>query len=408
MILNISPYKYGGLKIISGNTILTQKNNGILTAVGGCCGLVAFMGIGRFAFTALLPGMMDFYGFEGAVAGAIGSLNFAGYLTGVMLARKEKPGPRRYYLFVVFMLCSLLATTGMGLAREIYMLYIIRFFAGFSTGMCFVLASSIVLDTLNAIKRPVLSGIFYSGTGIGIATSGLAAGPLQAIGGSPAGWLGLAAIGVPLAGAAMFALRPGRNYPPPLPAAASAASAAQNKAGAKKFKLLVLSYFLEGFGYIIGATFIVAFVQEVTSSPEIARASWIMTGIAAAVSVPIWKILSERKGYLPMLILAFLMQATGALLPVLSSTAIAALGGGLLLGGTFMGITTLSLQYGVLLSGKPSASTVALLSALFGIGQVIGPMVAGGMGFYIAFVISAVSMLAAAGILIAASFIKEQ
>jgi len=392
---------------ISSNLTVTQKNNGVLTALGGCCGLIAFMGIGRFTFTALLPGMMDYYGFGGAVAGTIGSLNFAGYLTGVLLARKEKPGPRRYYLFVVFMCCSLLATTSMGLAREVFMLYIIRFFAGFSTGMCFVLASSIVLDTLNAIKRPVLSGVFYSGTGIGIAASGLAAGPLLAIGGSSAGWLGMAAICVPLAAGAMFALRPGRNCAPPLPVASGAANAAQNKAGTKKYKMLAVSYFLEGFGYIIGATFIVAFVQEVTNSPEIARASWIMTGIAAAISVPIWKILSERKGYLPMLILAFILQATGALLPVLSNTAIAALGGGLLLGGTFMGITTLSLQYGVLLSGKPSANTVAVLTALFGVGQIIGPMAAGGMGFYIAFVISAVSMLAAAGILVAASFIKE-
>jgi hypothetical protein len=47
------------------------------------------------------------------------------------------------------------------------------------------------------------------------------------------------------------------------------------------------------------------------------------------------------------------------------------------------------------------------MTALYGIGQIIGPIVAGGMGFYIAFVISAVSILAAAGVLFAASLIND-
>ena len=387
---------------------IKHEHNGILTAFGGACALFVAMGIGRFAYTALLPGMMAFHGFADAVAGIMGSWNFAGYLAGVVLARREKPGQRRYNLFVVFLLFSLITTAGMGFAAEIYLLHTIRFLSGFASGMCFVLASAIVLDTLNAINRPVLTGLLYSGVGTGIAVSGLAAIPLEAVGGPPAGWLGMAALCVPLAAVAIFSLHPSRNCSLPLPVASGAANPIQNNAGTRKYNLLTMAYFLEGFGYVIGATFIVAFVQNITDSPEIARASWIMTGVAAAVSVPVWKLLSMRKGYLPMLVLAFTMQAFGVLLPVLSNTAVAALGGGLLLGGTFMGITALTLQYGVLLSGKPSADTVSVMTALFGVGQIIGPMVAGGMGFQIAFVISAVSLLAAAGILSAASFIKDQ
>ena len=384
-----------------------HHQKGILTALGGACAFIIAMGIGRFAFTALLPGMMSYHGFSDAVAGIMGSWNFVGYLAGVLLARKEKPGQRRFFLFTFFLLLSLITTAGMGFAREVPLQHAIRFMAGFASGMCFVLGSSIVLDTLSAINRPVLSGLLYSGVGAGIVVSGVSAGPFEAIGGPPLGWLGMAALCVPLVAISIFALRPGRNYAPPLPQASTVASPTQKKTGIK-YKLLIISYFLEGFGYIIGTTFIVALVQDVTNSPEIARTSWIMTGAAAAVSVPIWKLLATRKGYMPMLILAFVLQAIGALLPVMSSSAIAALGGGLLLGGTFMGITTLSLQYGVLLSGKPSANTVAVMTALYGVGQIIGPIVAGGMGFHVAFVISAVSMLAAAAILFTARLISDK
>lgn len=385
----------------------TSENKGILTALGGACAFITFMGIGRFSFTALLPGMMDFHGFGDDVAGMMASWNFAGYLLGVMLMRREKPGKRRFNLFTAFLLVSLITTAGMGFVTEWYLLHAMRFLAGFASGVCFVLCSAIVLDTLAAVNRPVLSGVLYSGVGTGIAISGLTAMPLQALGGSPAGWVGMALLCIPLACVAVFALRPGRNFAPPLSAATGNTNAEQKKAN-PKYILLTAAYFLEGFAYIIGTTFIVALVQEITASPEIAQASWLMTGVAAAISVPIWRLLVARTSYLQMLILAFVLQAAGTFLPILSNTTVAALGGGLLLGGTFMGITALSLQYGIQLSGKPSANTVAIMTIFYGIGQIIGPMVAGGMGLQIGFIISAVSMLAAAGLLLAASLIKQK
>ena len=377
---------------------------GILTALGGACAFIVVMGIGRFAFTALLPGMMASHGFGDDVAGMMASWNYAGYLAGVLLMRKEKPGQRRFNLFAVFLLLSLITTAGMGLVKEWYLLHTSRFLAGFASGACFVLCSAIVLDTLAAVDRPVLAGLLYSGVGAGIAISGLTAGPLEATGGCAVAWLGMAALCLPLAAVSVFALRPSRNYALPLPAASGDICSAQKKASSK-YVLLLIAYFLEGFGYIIGATFLVALVQNVTNSPEIAKASWIVTGCAAALSAPVWRLLAARKGYLPVLTCAFALQAAGTLLPVLSSSTFAALGGGLFLGGTFMGITVLSLQYGVLLSGKPSANTVAVMTVLYGAGQIIGPIVASEMGFYLAFVVSAASMLAGGGVLFVARYL---
>ena len=388
----------------SGNIMKSIEQTGLRTAIGGTLAFIVVMGIGRFAFTAILPDMMNSYGFGEDTAGVMAAWNYAGYLAGVLLMRGVTSGKRRFDLFIIFLVASLITTAGMGLTAVPHLLHGIRFVAGVASGACFVLCSSIVLDTLTALNRPVLAGVFYSGVGMGIALGGLTAGPLAAAGGPEGAWFGLAGLCLPLACISLLFLRasPGNSL---ARTASFSAPPAKPKGQTKKYRLLLTAYFLEGFGYIIGATFLVTLVQNTTNSPDIARASWIATGCAAALSAPLWR-LAARKGYLPMLILAFVLQGIGALLPVVSNSIVAALGGGLLLGGTFMGITVLSLQYGVQLSGKPSAYTVAVMTALYGIGQIIGPIVAGGQGFYTAFIVSAASLFVGAVFLAAASFVN--
>lgn len=378
--------------------------NGLLPTIGGLCALMVVMGIGRFVYTALLPGMMETYGFNANVAGTMAAWNYAGYLAGVIATRKETPGMRRYLLFTGFLSLSLLTTAAMGFVTTNTLWHIIRFLSGFASGACFVLCSAIVLDTLAAVKRPVLSGVLYSGVGAGIALGGLAAGPLEDAGNSASAWVWLATICLPLAAVATVTLRPQVNHTPaPHQPAGNTASSESNR-HKRQYRILLASYFLEGFGYIIGATFLVSLVQTTTNSAETAKLAWIVTGCAAAASTPVWR-WAARKGYIRTLVLAFLLQALGSLIPALSNSPFAALSGGFLLGGTFMGITVLSLQYGTLLSSKPSAHTVAIMTALYGIGQIIGPVVAGfishGQEFQPAFIISAVSLFLAAGLLLA-------
>ena len=367
------------------------------------------MGIGRFAYTALLPGMMDTYGFGENIAGIMAAWNYVGYLAGVIAMRKARSGVRRYRLFVCFLTLSLLTTAGMGLVTAYTLWHAMRFFAGFASGACFVLCSSIVLDILTAINRPVLAGIFYSGVGAGIAMGGAASGPLEVAAGSAGAWFGLSALCLPLALVAAITLRPGANRAPAAHTPEKSAFPCEKGGQKRQYHILLVAYFLEGFGYIIGATFLVALVQATTNSPETARLAWVVTGCAAAFSAPLWRY-AARKGYLRMLVLAFLLQGVGVMLPILSNSTIAALSGGLLLGGTFMGITVLALQNGVALSDKPSAHTVAVMTALYGVGQITGPIVAGavasGQGFSTGFAISSASLFIAAVLLIMGNFKK--
>jgi MFS family permease len=314
--------------------------------------------------------------------------------------RKAVPGRRRYLRCVFFLILSLVTTAGMGLGLPIACLHAIRFFGGFASGASFVLCSAIVLDTLLAVRRPALGGFLYSGVGTGIALGGIAAGPLEKMGGPDAAWIGLALLCIPLVCVSCVFLRPNVNRVPDT--GNQDTPPHERKSASRGYAALLTAYFLEGFGYIIGTTFLVALVHDCVPLPGLARIAWIVTGCAAACSAPLWR-LAVRGSYLSMLIPAFVLQAVGMLLPVLSASPVAAISAGLLLGRTFMGITVLSLQYAVTLSIRPRAHTIAVMTAVYGLGQIIGPVVAGksaeGATFSTAFIISAVSLFIGAGLL---------
>ena len=379
---------------------------GIAALVAGFCALIIAMGIGRFAYTVILPDMMRIYAFDEAVAGMMAGGNYVGYLAGALVMRSEKPGMRRYVLLAFWLVLSVLTTGGMGLTHDERFWHLLRFFSGVASGGVFVLASAIVFDALAATGRMALSGFLYSGCGMGIALGGIFAPLFINCFGPDGAWLGVALLCIPLAIFAGVYLHPSRVPSLPIHNTAPALACTTHNtptvdnALRVAFMLLLVPYFLEGFGYSIGTTFLVTVVRITTESPALAGASWVITGLAAALTTPLWRLAAVRGGYAPMLALAFALQGLGMLLPVFFSSAAAGLGSGLLLGATFLGITVLSLQYGVSLSNKPSAHTIAMMTVIYGIGQIIGPFVAGftaqGSGaFGFSFAVSAASLFLA-------------
>lgn len=367
-------------------------------ALAGMAGMAAVMGIGRFVYTAILPGMMEELGLSPADMGLIASANYLGYLVGAVLAagRWATGFERRYML--AGLVANVVLTAWMGLVHSLTMFLAIRFLGGVVTAVVMVLLASIVFDHLARAGRPDLQALHFGGVGVGIAaSSALIAATILLHAGWQAGWFAAAVL--TCVGLLIVALLIGRapagsvrliQHEPPLPRS-------------RPMVLLIIGYGLFGLGYIVTATFLIAIVREGGGSRLFETAVWFATGIAIIPSIWLWWKVSERIGLRAAFALGCLVEAIGVVLSVAADGRIGPLVGGVLLGGTFVAVTALGLQAGRMLAPASPRRALAYMTAVFGIGQILGPIAAGLMvewtGDY------GLASFAAAGVLLASALV---
>ena len=342
-------------------------------ALGGFLALAAALGIGRFVYTPILPYMVADLGISKSEAGLIASANFLGYLLGALAAAGEAtPGGRRLWLLSALAL-SALTTGAMALGASMILFLILRFTGGVASALVMVFASALVLDRLSAMNRPEWATMLYAGVGGGIAISALVVSSAASSGGDwqrpwlTSGLISLAAL------APIWWLASRREEPPP----ATATNRAVTGGGDRRLRRFILAYGLFGFGYVITATFISDMVRANPVLQPAEHLVWLWVGLTAMPSVALWTWAGRRWGHGRSFAVACLVEAVGVALSVL--------GGGIgllllaagLLGGTFMGITALGLVNARLLSASRPRRGLALMTASFGLGQMIGPSFAG-------------------------------
>ena len=340
--------------------------------LGGVLALAVAMGIGRFAYTPILPAMQRAARLDAGQAGLLASANYAGYLAGALLATAAPPGVSRGRILRGCLVAVVLTTGLMALTPNPVVWGLVRFLSGLASAGAFVLTSGLVLDLLRARRRLPLAGWLYGGVGLGITASGLV---VRAVG-APLGWRGDWLVLATLA-AALGALS-WRLLPAARPAAASIrAPAAGRRWPTAPLGLLLAAYLLEGTGYIVTGTFLVAIVEGMPGLAGAGPGVWIVVGLAAAPSCILWARLATLIGPVRALTLAYMAQACGIALPALGGGAWIAVAAALLFGGTFLGITTLTLTLAGGLAPGRSTGIIGLATAAFGTGQIAGPVVAG-------------------------------
>ncbi len=340
-------------------------------ALGGCIALAAAMGIGRFVYTPILPFMVEGLGLSQAEAGVIASANFLGYLLGALAAaRASLPGGRRRW-FLVALALSGLTTAAMALEASVIFFLLLRFAAGIASAFVLVFASALVLDRLAAAGRPGLSAVHFGGVGLGIALSAVLV-ALLAEGG--AGWRGL---WLASGGLALLALGAVLRLMPAEREAPATAAAGGPRRAERRLVALIAAYGLFGFGYVITATFISTLVRLTEGLQWLEPYVWLTVGLAGLPSVALWGWIGRRIGNARAFALACLVEGVGVALSVLGSGPLAVLLAAILLGGTFMAITALGLVHARSLSRGDPRRAIALMTAAFGLDQMIGPSFAG-------------------------------
>ncbi|MBV2182670.1 MAG: YbfB/YjiJ family MFS transporter [Castellaniella sp.] len=387
--------------------------------LAGLLSLAVAMGIGRFAFTPVLPMMQADLGLSLAQGGWLASANYLGYLLGALMVTHLSWSPaqllRRGLWLVVLM------TAAMGLDTHWAGWLVWRLLAGVASAWVLIGTASLCIARLNATGQAGRSGVVFAGVGCGIMFAGLACLGLTVLGTSSSqAWLWLAAAALlGLLGASMLwrqstetaitatGIRPDHpaqpthnNHRTPPDTAAltrSASSTAINdiqaNAAAQRSEDtapareagdpatpslhwgLILCYGVYGFGYILPATFLPAQARLLVPDPWLFSLAWPVFGLAGALSTLVASRLARHLTRPQLWAGAQLVMAIGVLAPVLWHSLAAILIAALCVGSTFMVITMVGLQEAQATVGTAGAKRqMAAMTASFALGQLIGPL----------------------------------
>ncbi|WP_198675912.1 YbfB/YjiJ family MFS transporter [Kribbella monticola] len=318
--------------------------------------LAVGMGIGRFVFTPILPLMQAQAGMSPRLGAGLATANYVGYLIGA-LAAIVMPALIRSRLVLRGSLLVLIGTLAlMPITTSGGHWVVLRLVAGIASAMVFVIAVSGLLTS----PAKHLIGWAFGGIGAGIALSGAAVLLLRTTGSWRAAWWSAAALSVALTIPAWQLRVPhqGSN------------DETRRRPGGRWFAALVTSYSLEGVGYIVAGTFLVAAINQ-TVDGRAGAGAWVLVGLAAVPSTALWATLSRTWSRPTLLFAALLVQAVGIALPAIAGGVSSALVSATLFGATFLGIGSLALAIGAHLQ-IPRA--VAILTTGYSIGQILGPL----------------------------------
>jgi predicted MFS family arabinose efflux permease len=376
--------------------------------LAGMLTMAVVMGIGRFAFTPILPAMRDAIGLSATDLGTLASANYLGYLLGALAAATPALLRWRQQIVRGGLLLVIAVTAAMAFTVSMPVWLVLRFVAGLASAGVFVFASAAVIGWFVQQKRPELVGFFFSGVGLGIASSGAVILLVQRFVGGPAWraeWLGAAVLGALLAAPCLRWL-PQET----LNAAAQPRSASAPRAISLPMLLLAVSYFLGGVGYIVAGTFIVAIVGAVPGLEGLGAGAWILVGLAALPSTPLWTRAAGRIGRMAALGCSYLLLALSLLLPGLIAQPVAAVASTLLFGANFIAFGALTVaEAQALAPPRQAARTIALLTVIFGLGQVAGPLLAASLAgpggdFRFSLIVAGMVVLGAALLALASAF----
>ena len=357
------------------NSAMRSETRMWLPLLAVAIALVVVHGLGRFAYTPLLP-MLVGDGFMGLEQGAsIATWNYVGYLLGAMLAiRLHQPDEIRRVLPAALLL-NALSTVAQGFTDNLTVFLVLRLINGISNGVVFVQAPALVLEWLSRHHLAGLSGLMYLGVGSGLLLS-------NALAWMPAGWLSgaqrwwpMALLALPLAAWSALQLahldRPKAGAPAPKPAAETTPLVDRSSLP------VFMAYAGAGLGYILPTTFLPVVAREqLPAGHWLLGGAWLVLALATLGAAWLWNRVGTRLGDRNALVVNYAVQGLGVAGPLLIPGAPGVLACALLVGATFLGSVLLTQRLARALHPHQGPRISAALVALYGLAQLCGPWLA--------------------------------
>lgn len=375
--------------------------------------LAVALGVGRFAFTPLLPLMLHAGALDLRTGGWLASANYAGYFIGALTCAWVPVDHAR--MVRIGLVATVVLTLAMGVTSSIPIWAAVRFVAGVISAWTFVFASQWGLARLAQLSAPAWSGVIYTGPGIGIVVTGLVVGA-TANHGAPFGWVlfgvmcavatagvwrtfmsaaprasraasatASAAAAAAKSAAASAASASGASHAAPraprpsgVPPRAEAGTASPMSKDERRMQSiwLVVLYGMPGFGYIITATFLPVIARHALPGSSWPDLFWPMFGAALIPGSMFAARLPVRWDNRLLLAACYVVQAIGIVLGIVLPTAAGFGIGSALIGLPFTAITLFAMREARRLHGEPAAGLMGYATAAYGVGQIAGPLVA--------------------------------
>lgn len=258
----------------------------------GLCASLVGIGLARFAYTPLIPPMIEAHWFVASDVVYLGAANLVGYLVGALLGR---PLSRRYgarSALRAMMVLTSLAFFACAFPLSVGWFFVWRLLSGVSGGVIMVLAASSVLPHVPAARKGMASGAIFLGIGVGIAMSGTLV-PLLLDVGMRATWLGLGVLSLLLTIASWACWPHAVHTHPPVGQAAVTMEAGERS----ELMLLYVQYALMAVGLVPLMMFLVDYVARGLGwGSHEAALFWIVYGVGAMIGPMAYGWMSDRLG----------------------------------------------------------------------------------------------------------------
>ena len=357
----------------------------VFLALALSLGAAVSLGITRFAYGLLLPVMKGDLAWSYTLAGAMNTVNAAGYLLGALVTPwlLKRLGAARVLLWGAVLASVFMALSGFFIDAAPLLLQ--RLLAGVASAFVFIAGGLLAarLGTRAPQQAGLLLGLYYGGVGWGIALSALGV-PLllDAARGVAHGWAwawwGMALLC--LVATAVLAWPAKILQKQELVAQSGQAPEPHliKKISWRSMAWALAGYTLFGVGYIGYMTFVIALLREQGASAGAVTLFYTLLGLAVVASARIWARLLDRAQGGGALALLNALLGLATVLPALTAAWPVVLASGLLFGAVFLSLVASTTAF--VRHNLPSAQWAAGISAftiVFAFGQIVGPTVVG-------------------------------
>ena len=347
---------------------LFNKDSNINILIAGIFALIIGVGVARFAFTSLLPSMLENQ-LTITTAGIMASFNFAGYLSGAIFSIFLKDIHTKVKFFRLGLFLSVITTLVLAFSTNEILWIISRVVAGFGSAMLLIVAGSLVMLKLNFEDKTKAMGIHFSGIGIAIVFCELISQYVLQYSTWNIAWLVLASCAIIFSLYSAYILN-FDNY--------NLTNKPTSKVSKNIFSsyviLLIVAYFTEGVGFVVQGTFLPDIINNINQVDSYGSLIWLFAGLAGIPASIMWMRLAYKYGTENIIMIAMLLQIIGILIPTFTNNIVINLLSGVLYGSTFIGLVALFMNKAGQISKNNPVIIMGSMTAAYGIGQVLAPL----------------------------------